>query len=66
MKTLVLVMEGKNESVDVVRPMLFDTLALAKEFVSVHNASYNPVKKYWSYAEVAALNEKFDLTRPEE
>ncbi len=55
---IVLVTEGKHESVDYVKVMLFDNRTLALEFCKVNNRG---PKKNWVYAEIIDAGTRIEL-----
>ena len=65
METFVLVMEGKNESVDYVSIKAFTNKTEASDFVNRTNLTYSAAKKYWTYTEIVVYGGRVELTRPE-
>lgn len=61
--TIVLITEGKRESVDYATIRLFSTLSEAQDFS--HNTSTGRIK-YWTNAEILQDGEKVDLCQPQE
>ena len=65
MSILVLVTEGKNESVDRVIVRTFPSREEANHFVNTTNLKYCPDQKHWVYAEIVRDGEMVELIRPE-
>ena len=65
MTILVLVTEGKNESVDRAVVRTFPSTEDANNFVEITNEKYSPEQKHWTYAEIVRDGEIVKLTRPE-
>lgn len=63
---IVLVTEGKHESVDYVTVYTFATKAEAKACVDSEEHRFDPDQKYWISAEIVERSEKIELCRPQE
>lgn len=65
MTVLVLVTEGKNESVDRAIVRTFQSREDANVYVNTINEKYSPEQKHWVYADIIRDGEVIELIRPE-
>lgn len=63
---IVLVTEGKHDSVDDVRVAAFNTRADAQTYVDATENQFDPEAKYWRSAEIVTQYERIELCRPQE